>query len=265
MKKFLSLVLAATIICGSMLFTSCSKKNDDNKVTDKIVGKWLYIQSDGQLVATNEVSVTTFFKEGSTLKAYTSQVDETYELWAYKQPTDVAVDGDKLTLTRTVEDLVAVEELTNINISGNNLRHTSMFTILYGGEVIEDFGPNEVLCVRVDNDYSQFISGLWECTELTGGETYNDDNARLEFFTDGTYNYYRKDDEGVWNLVPRELSEYFVDGNYLTTRWSEEGELPIYESWIIASLANGKMEWNSNRIEADGTTFEQVMKWKIIN
>ena len=39
--------------------------------------------------------------------------------------------------------------------------------------------------VKVTADYTAAILGLWECQELTGIETYNDANARLEFFADG--------------------------------------------------------------------------------
>ena len=112
-----------------------------------------------------------------------------------------------------------------------------------------------------DDEYTQDIIGLWECTELTGGVTFNDDNARLEFMADGTYNYYRKDEEGVWQLIPREMNEYFVDGDFLATRWNALGERVKYESWVIASLEEGNMDWYAIRLDAEGNTFEQVMKW----
>ena len=48
---------------------------------------------------------------------------------------------------------------------------------------------------------------------LSGGETYNDANARLEFFNDATYKYYRKNDGGLWEAVTnREFQEYIADG-----------------------------------------------------
>lgn len=190
-----------------MVFVSCTKDKKETPVVptptiaEQIVGKWLYIECDDNLVPTNGISTTSFVMEGSTLKAYISQSVDKYELWAYNQPADV------------------------------------------------------------DDEYTQDIIGLWECTELTGGVTFNDDNARLEFMADGTYNYYRKDAEGVWQLVPREMNEYFVDGDFLATRWNALGERVKYESWVIASLEEGNMDWYAIRLDAEGNTFEQVMKW----
>lgn len=202
MKKLFIIIAAMT-----MVFVSCTKDKKETPVVptptiaEQIVGKWLYIECDDNLVPTNGISTTSFVMEGSTLKAYISQSVDKYELWAYNQPADV------------------------------------------------------------DDEYTQDIIGLWECTELTGGVTFNDDNARLEFMADGTYNYYRKDAEGVWQLVPREMNEYFVDGDFLATRWNALGERVKYESWVIASLEEGNMDWYAIRLDAEGNTFEQVMKW----
>lgn len=46
MKKIL-MVLAATVICGACLFTSC-KKDEDLKLEEKIIGKWMLADKNGQ-------------------------------------------------------------------------------------------------------------------------------------------------------------------------------------------------------------------------
>ena len=49
MKK-LFMVLAATVICGACLFTSCKKDEDnDLKLEEKIIGKWITEESAGHL------------------------------------------------------------------------------------------------------------------------------------------------------------------------------------------------------------------------
>jgi hypothetical protein len=267
MKK-LFIILAAVV----MVFVSCKKDNKDNNtvnptptIAEQILGKWFYIEENGEAVDTDELTITSFVMEDSTMKAYTSQLVKPYDMWFYKQPTDVQNDGDKLTLTMQKDTLKTVEELTNITFSDDRMSYTSMYTVFINGEPVEVFGPNQLCCIKGNNDYSQSIIGLWECTELVGAVTYNDSNARLEFFADGSYNFYSKDEAGIWNLVPRELNEYFVDDKLLATRWKSEGEPVIYESWEIVSLVAGNMEWNSIRYDADGNIYAQVMKWKIIN
>ena len=120
--------------------------------------------------------------------------------------------------------------------------------------------------LKVTADYSAAILGLWECQELTGIETYNDANARLEFFADGTYRYWRKNDGGEWEAVTnREFQNYFVDGTLLATRWKNQGEEELREWWEIASLGGGEMQWTALRQNADGTTAQQGMRWTKVN
>ena len=58
------------------------------------------------------------------------------------------------------------------------------------------------------------LVGLWECEGITGGETYNDANGRLEFFDDGTYNFYRLNKNGNWETIrTREYQKYAINGN----------------------------------------------------
>ena len=83
MKKRILWAFAAILaICSASVFTACSSDDDnqtDPKLVDNIVGKWLYVEYDEQTVETEESSVTTFVKEGSTLKAYISQSSKKYD------------------------------------------------------------------------------------------------------------------------------------------------------------------------------------------
>ena len=101
MKQVKLWMMAAILtICGATVFMSCSS-NDDNPAqpdlnVQQLVGKWLYVEADGEVVETEESSITTYVMEGSTLKAYTSMSQQKYGLWACKQPTEVKIDGVKL-------------------------------------------------------------------------------------------------------------------------------------------------------------------------
>ena len=191
MKRQFFWMMAVILVCGAVMFTSCSKDEDNENnsssdLSEKIIGKWIMSDRNGQPIET------------------------------------VTVDG-------------------NVMLSDEDvLRY-----------------------VKLTADYAEPILGLWECTGLTGIETYNDANARLEFLADGTYRYYRKDEGGQWEAVTtREFQDYFVDGTLLATRWKNLGEDELREWWEIASLADGQMQWTALRQNTDGTTAQQGMTWK---
>ena len=260
------MVLAATVICGACLFTSC-KKQDDLNVKEKIIGKWIVADKGGQPLPTNDKRVYTFV---STTKAYMSASlnsrPDIATQWNNQMEVAVAINGNNVNLTsHPDEHTTIVEELTITAISGNVF--TADFKItstVDGNQVLNE--EHTVRFVKVTDDYSTAILGLWECQELTGIETYNDANARLEFFADGTYNYWRKNDNGEWEAVTnREFQNYFVDGTLLATRWKNIGEDELREWWEIASLAGNEMQWTALRQNADGTTAQQGMRWTKVN
>ena len=265
------MVLAATVICGACLFTSCKKDeetgNSDLRVAEKIIGKWVTADIDGQPVPTNDKKVITFV---STTKAYISASLNTHPevptVWANQTEVAVSIDGNKVTVTHHPDEhTTTVQEYTVSDISDNEFTADLKITATVDGTVVHT-QEETVRYTKVTADYSAAILGLWECQELTGIETYNDANARLEFFADGTYRYWRKNDGGEWEAVTnREFQNYFVDGTLLATRWKNQGEEELREWWEIASLGGGEMQWTALRQNADGTTAQQGMRWTKVN
>lgn len=264
MKK-LFWVLAATFICSACLFTSC-KKDEDNTVLnleEKIIGKWMTAEVNGHTLPTNKKLVYTFT---STNKVYMSTSlnarTGTGSLWIEHTEADVAIIGNKVTLTSHPDErTTSVEEYTVTAIDDNGFTANETLTVTVdGGEATtHEF---TIRFVKVTADYSEAIYGFWGCQGITGGETYNDSNAQLQFLHDGTYKFYRKDDGGQWILVPRERNEYFVDGNLLCTRWQAAGEEMIYEWWEISSINGNNMQWTALRQNDDGSTFQQGVRWQ---
>ena len=259
MKK-LFIILAAV----AMAFVSCKKENKDNPVSptpniaEQIVGKWLYIEYDGVMEETRTSSITTFVMEGSTLKAYTSISQQEYDLWAYNYPTDVLVEGNNLTLTMEKDDITTIEEFTNISINGDDLRYTSNYKVLRDGEVIDEMGPYQLRCVKVNVDHADAIVGTWEA-QVTDGE--NQQTWRWNFDADGTYVFSLKNGDNPWHVYEDEMSEYFVDGTLLCTRWQhtassdEERDL-----WIIESIQNNTMKWTAVRVDETGQPFTDTLE-----
>ena len=242
--KKLWMLAAILTISGASVLTSCSS-NDDNPAqpelnVQQLVGKWLYVEADGEVVETEESSITTYVMEGSTLKAYTSMSQQKYGLWACKQPTEVKIDGDKITLTMQVGDVTTVEEMTNITVSGDDLRYTCKYTVMKNGEVIDALRPYQLHCVKVHDDYSQIIIGRWEGTITSDEPGFVPQPFCEAYLADGRNIAYNLID-GQWVQEESEYDEYFVDGNLMITRWKLSGRDEERQNCIIESYDNGTL------------------------
>ena len=270
MKKIMNLVLAAILICGATLFTACN--NEDNpaipdNLAEKIIGKWMPADKDGQPMITNKKMVITFVS--STKAKMSISLNSHPEVgtpWDEEIEADVDIDGNKVTVSfHRNEHHTAVHEYIITSINGWEFTANHKVTSTVDGEVVF-FVEDIVRYEKITADYRETVLGLWECEGLIGDETYNDGNDRLEFLADGTYRYYRMDDNNDWQAVTtREFQDYFVDGTLLATRWKNQGEDELREWWEIESLNGNEVVWTALRQNADGSTFQQKMTWKRID
>ena len=233
-------------------------------LSEKIIGKWMLAENDGQIQPTNMKAIYTFISTTIAYMSTSGNIGESGKgVWNVQEERDVAINGNKVTLSFSPNEHSTVKEEYNITSINDKEFTANVNTIVnMDGEVMPS-NERTVRFVKQTADYSAAILGLWECTELTGIETYNDANARLEFLADGTYRYYRKNDGGEWQAVTtREFQNYFVDGTLLATRWKNQGEDELREWWEIASLSGDQMTWTALRQNADGSTAQQGMTWK---
>lgn len=240
MKKIFTMLAAILTLCGTSVFSSCSKDKEDNTgLAEKLVGKWLYLEADGEKVETEESTVSTFVMDGSTLKGYISISMKQYDLWAYRQPIEVAIDGDKMTLTMHQGDITTVEELSDITITGEEMSYTSTYTVMRNGQVInDDTKPYRLRCVKVHDDYSQIIIGRWEGSYISDEPGSEPVPFCEEYLADGTFIGYTLVD-GQWVPEVADYTEYFVDGNLMCTRWLNPGSEEERENCIFTSYENG--------------------------
>ena len=109
--------------------------------------------------------------------------------------------------------------------------------------------------VKVNVDYSKDIIGLWECVEITGESTFDSPDHRWEYKDDGSYTYYSKDADGNWIAdATNSGNEYYVDGDFLATRWTMNGK-ETRESWDIEKCDDSEMIWSALRIGKNGKEF----------
>ena len=238
-----------------------------DNLSEKIIGKWVDSEIEGQPALTSNKSVVTFVSPTKATYS-TSKTDftESQRKWAAHREYDVKITGNKVTMTSHPENNMEItlqEEYIISDITATEMVCKYRHTTFRDGQAQGPVTEKSARLKRTETDYSADIIGTWECKGISGGDTYNDANGRLEFFNDGTYNFYRKTDGGQWEKVTtREFQLYFVDGPLVATRWKDLGEVELRECWEINSLKADKMQWKALRENADGSTFEQFVDWE---
>ena len=272
-KQIFHSLLASVILAATAgMMTSCAAEDNPGKPTgpseavikEKIVGKWKAVMEDGEERVTNRHAVMTFFADGSM--AYSRSYYSDYwglQIWANKAPFTYTVSGNTIIREGLEENGQMRKTFYEVNAIGNNEMEMTLTGYVLEGKNYSIKKANQF--IRVTADYAADIIGMWEVTGMMGEGTYNDDNARLAFLADGTYKYYRKSEAGEWQLVStRDVEEYFVDGDFVATRWQETGGEMNYEWWDIDEIKDGQMKWSALREREDGTRFTTTFTWRRI-
>ena len=251
MKKILNWVLAATLICGASVFTSCNKPATD--LSDKVQGKWIVADLDGEACPTSFKSVVTF--ESATKGCYSISEINTMT-WENRTPAEVTFHEDGFTAIEEDGLFTSVLTATVNSITDNEMRLTTEWTLTGGTEVLlHEFYTER--WVRVTDDFEQSVIGTWEA------QVQNENKQqtwRWEFKADGTYVFSLKDGDS-WQVFEDEMSEYFVDGSLLCTRWQHTASSDENRDWWeIESIQDGKMKWTALRLDEDLTTHTETLE-----
>ena len=272
MKKIF-MVLAATLICGASVFTSCKKDEEEPpanlNVAEKIVGMWIVADTDGQPAATNEKIV---FDIVSTTEAYVSlsiqdrMAEDTP--WSDREEIDVEINGNDVILSHSPKPgMTVVVELHIESITDATLTAKRTVTIRQDGGLLKST-ENMVRYEKLNVNYRNAICGMWEgmSTGSEGSEFDDGENHRWEYLMDGTFRYYHKVN-GEWQLSNDDYADYFVAGSLLCTRWKNAGvgNEEHREWWEIESIENGVMRWKALRQREDGTTYTATFEMSKVN
>jgi len=257
----LNWVMTATLVCGATVFTACTSDNDDNPAIDglaeKVMGKWIHTDTDGEAVTTDMKSVYTFTKNGSALKGFYSMSMTESGVWAYNQETDVTISGNAITMTsRLTDGQSSVVELTDVTVSGDDLRFTAKTTLTKDGQVTVTYGPRQEHFTKTDADYTKTVIGLWDIYFTSDDPEHESlEPYREEYRADGTCSFYDLID-GQWVEEETTYSEYFADGPLFCFRWQKrDAGIDRRENWEIVSYEDGKMVSKALHRRADGTTY----------
>ena len=247
MKRLMQWVMAAALICSASVFSSCSK--DDNpvdpadKLSEKIIGKWISTEMDGRPLMTNSKAVFTFVSATKVYMSTSINKNPGSEFWGDQLEGDVVIDGNKITITnKTGEQMTTAIEFIVTAINKYEFFAKRKMTVMVYDKVVFSL-DDTVRYAKVNVDYSEAILGTWEghVTNSEGSEFDDGETHRWEYKADGTYVYYSQNEEGEWVPSGDEISEYFVDGTLLCTRWGNN-EQEFREWWEIASIKDDEME-----------------------
>ena len=223
-------------------------------LAENIIGKWMVDALNGQPCPTNLKAVITFL---SATKAYGSLSDFYSDSWNSHASADVVIDGNNVTLTAFENEHTKHVTVADIySITDKDMMLKSDWKAYTDGEmVINEVYDNERY-IRINNNFEEAIVGTWEGKATSAEDEHTDGELhRWEYKADGTYIYYNKvGDE--WVNSNDVLSEYFVDGILLCTRWKQTAASDEQrEWWEIESIKDGVMKWTALRMRDDGTTF----------
>ena len=276
MRKYMNWMLAVILICGASMFTSCSEQDNpvapdepDLKVAEKIIGRWMNAELDGQPVLTNQKMVMNFISPTEAfVSASYNDHPETGDGWYDLIKSDVVINGNKMTMSNPNDQYAkVVSEFTITAINDKEFTAIQKLTVTVDGK-IQDSHELPVRYVKVDVDYSADIIGMWEgrSTGEEGSEFDDGENRRWEYLTDGTSNYFRKED-GHWHIIDDAYAYYFVAGNLLCTRWKNagEGQEEHREWWEIESIKDGVMKWKALRLNPDGSTYTATFEMRKVD
>ena len=262
MRKMKMWMLAAILLCGTSVFMACSSNEDnpapvpqpDINLAEKIVGKWMVAELDGEPCPTNLKAVVTF---DSPTKASGSLSDFYSKSWNVDVEGDVKIDGNKMIITAKEDDHTThVLNVIVYSITDEDMVLSSDWTVFVDGKVAYQEFYEEERWERVTKDYEAAFLGEWEgkVTRDLGDET-NDELHRWECNPDGTYSFFDLVDN-KWVEAPHYLADYFVDGTLLCTRWQDTKDSEeLREWWEIESIKDGVMKATALRMREDGTTY----------
>ena len=260
-------MLAAILICGTSVFMACSSNEDnpapvpqpDINLAEKIVGKWMVAELNGEACPTNLKTVVTF---DSPTKAYGSLSDFYSKSWNNEVEADVKINGNKILITAKEDDNTThVLDVTVSSITDTDMVLSSDWTVLVDGKEVYQEAYEEERWERVKNDYESAFYGLWEgkVTRDLGDET-NDELHRWECNPDGTYSFFDLVDD-KWVEAPHYLADYFVDGTLLCTRWQDTKDSEeLREWWEIESIKDDVFKATALRVREDGSTYTATLQ-----
>ena len=140
-------------------------------LSEKIIGKWMVSELEGQPCPTNWKTVLTFV---SPTQAYGSLSDFFSQSWNVKVLADVKIDGNNVGVITHDEANMNVLDCFILDISDKKMLMSSDWNVYVDGNSVQHEVYGKECYERITKDYQQDILGTWE-GKVTSAE---DEHAR---------------------------------------------------------------------------------------
>jgi hypothetical protein len=227
------------------LLSGC--KEDEPDYAELIVGKWLYTHVNGQPALTNESSYCEYRADGSEVYATGFQLDENNKTWIESDHFSYQVTGNILSIEGT--DANGKQNEIEIEIESIDENQTTQTTRKYLIDNTNYPDANTYTYKLITSDFSNQFVGCWYGKCTTPG-TSDTSYHYWEYFSDGTYNYYFQDDQGLWIKKSDNEGLYFLYGNLFVSNYSNDlvtgGKGKTFECWNF-NIDGNNMTWSALR------------------
>ncbi|MDL2240843.1 hypothetical protein LJC69_04390 [Bacteroidales bacterium OttesenSCG-928-K22] len=201
-----SLILASIImlLTSTVLFTSCGKKNNYEKL---IVGQWLYLDADN----TDYSYISSFGDDGNVIYKYAILKNEAEGYVWYTSNAYAYSIEDKM-IYSTGKNETGAEEIAEVEIISMDENKATLNTLVYTADGVTV--PEEILkydVVKVEETSNQFI-GCWKMTQ-ENYETYYNIKENNKVIC------YEKIGDGEWSAYQNE--SFYAYGNFVALTYYE--------------------------------------------
>lgn len=187
-------VLAATLACGATMFTSCTSDNNDNpansNLVEKIQGKWMVAETNGKPVVTNFKQVLTYVSDTKLFYSLSITAISDLNVWVNHCEGSYKVNGTTLEqLVELPDDNIKFSHHINVtSITDDEMQTVTNNETFVNGQTHKITKDLRERKVRVTDDYSDDIIGIWEGKLTSEQDTYSDGQLyRWEYKADGTF------------------------------------------------------------------------------
>lgn len=252
MKK---LLLSGILI--SLLFLSC-KKDKETDYASLVQGTWINTQVDNVNVLTDASFVTELRSDHVQIFSNGYQLDENNRTWMQNNNYTYSVTGNIITIDGTNNlGHVFHMEFAIQSVDETTLIYTvSKFTI----DNVSYPDSRTYTNKKVTSNLATQFAHTWYGKTTTPGSsdtTYH----YWDYFADGSYDYYYRDQTGKWVNKPDNEGVYFLYGNLLATNFTNDilsgGTGKAYECWNINIKAD-TMFWTGLRANGLTTSYRMV-------
>lgn len=243
MKKILLLAFCVALAAFSF---GCTE-NDDTEIPQLLIGKWVNTVVSGSNVLTDNVFYMQLRNDQVQVFAKGFDLDTANRSWIENNKYTFSSDGKQLSVNGTdALGKVYKMQFNILTLNETQLKYSvKSFTI--DGVPVSD--TNIYTCRKINADYSSEFVGVWygKCTSAGSSDT---SYHYWEYFADGTYNYYYKNDADEWVKKSDNEGKYFLYGDLFASNYTNDlisgGKGKAYECWNF-TINNNTMTWTALR------------------